>query len=107
MEDADKNLMEFGKHGKYSLIILMGMKKKKDGKGNADKTFALIPMNEQPDQQTQNVMNVLLNELKDGIKLIPDVRTLHHSWTFYEQSVSKSRKVIISIMEKLLEFHVM
>lgn len=105
MEDADQNLREFGKNGGFSLIILMGMKVRKK-ENREDKTFALIPTSDKPDKQTQEVMTILLRELKGSIKLIPEVRTQIPSWTFYEQTGSASRKVIIGIIEKTLGFQV-
>lgn len=102
MDDVDKNLIDFGKKTGVDIIMLMGMKKGKDGK--EDKGFAFIPT------RFTEAATLLMKDIETELRAHMAIEPLLHirpqqkqwklfQWKFFYQKRSTSRKVFIDYIE--------
>lgn len=99
MEDADSNLIEFGKKCKCSVILLMGMRTRKDG--TTIKTCALIPASSKPSFETNEFIEQLIQKVKSDVRELTDVRPHKKEWRFFLQYTSTGRQLFTSYIQAI------
>lgn len=99
MENVDQSIEEFIEQENCVLVVLLGLKTKKDQ--SEEISIAFIPQSEKL-EIAEEIISTLIGKLGD-IKKIPNLRGYKPHWRFFTQSgkASRSTTIIPTIQEIL------